>query len=219
MSQIDSCQVLWQSNTRMSRAFLYVLWFPITFILLIASFYLIIKPKNTVSATLPHYILSSGNTLGAEITDNVKNTAPSQDIRLIALKRFLSSHNSPLYDYADVLVKTADETGLDYALIPAIAMQESHLCERIPYNSFNCWGFGIYGGKVTRFASYPEAIKTVATAIKKAYIKKGLVNVTLLEDLWTPPSRGDWSYGVNYYMNKIKENEQNLLTLDKPIIN
>lgn len=134
---------------------------------------------------------------------------PSQDIRVLVLKKFLKDYRSPLADLAEDLVRIADLWGLDYTLLPAIAMQESGGCKKIPVDSYNCWGFGIYGDKVTRFSSYQEGAHQVAKTIKETYIKNGLTNPTLLEDLWAPPSKGLWSYAVNYFIGKIKEYEKN----------
>lgn len=137
------------------------------------------------------------------------NSIPGVDARVAILKKFFSDYRSPLFDQAEEIVKQADLNGLDYALIPAIAMQESGGCKTIPYNSYNCWGFGIYGDKTTRFANYEEAIAKVTKTIKEAYIKRGLTNPTLLEDRWTPSSVGHWSYSVNFFIGKIRKYEKN----------
>lgn len=136
----------------------------------------------------------------------------SGDIRAAALKRFLTNINSPLANHVNELIENADIFGIDYALVPAISMQESNACKIIPVDSYNCWGFGIYGTKVTRFSSYNEAIAKVAKTIKETYIKKGLTNPTLLEDKWTPSSRGTWSYAVTYYMSLIHNLENSTLS-------
>ena len=38
---------------------------------------------------------------------------------------------------------------------------QNQICRVIPDNSYNCWGWGIYGALVTRFDSYDDAIETV----------------------------------------------------------
>jgi len=53
-------------------------------------------------------------------------------------------------------------------------MQESNLCKKQLKDSFNCWGFGIYGKKVTRFDSYKQAIYTVTKTLANQYKAKGL---------------------------------------------
>lgn len=186
------------------------LWFPVSFLILIFSFvYLLQIPehKQNLSLSVPE-VLAQYNSNNNMDNNRVVPSLPLSDIRITALRNFLKVYNSPLYEHVESLVKTADLWGLDYALIPAIAMQESGGCKVIPEDSYNCWGYGIYGDKVTRFTSYEEAMIQVAKTIKETYIKNGLTNPTLLEDRWTPSSRGSWSYSVNYFIGKIKELEK-----------
>jgi len=128
----------------------------------------------------------------------------TQDIRVANLKYFFRKYESVLYDKSDYIVKMADQYKLDYRLIPAIAMQESGLCKHIYENSYNCWGWGIYGNKVTRFGSYEEAIETISRGLKKNYIDKGLVTAEDIMRKYTPPSTGSWAFGVNFFLKIIE---------------
>lgn len=120
------------------------------------------------------------------------------DIRIANLKAFFRTHSSPLYDHAEFIVKTSDQYGLDYRIIPGIAMQESTLCQAIPPNSHNCWGWGIYGSTVTRFSSYDEAIEAVASGLKKNYIDRGLTTPSQIMAKYTGhPENSTWATGVN----------------------
>jgi len=126
------------------------------------------------------------------------------DGRAANLKQFFRKYNSPLYDYAELIVSVSDKYGFDYRLLPAIAMQESNLCHYIPENSHNCWGWGIYGDQIMRFSSYEEAIETVAAGIKKEYIDKGLVTASKIMEKYTPSSPGTWAYGVNTFLRMLE---------------
>jgi hypothetical protein len=183
------------------------IWFLLYFIIISYSFTELIKTSNPNDNVLA----ASENTLFNEdiYQDNHLNKLPSQDIRIITLNRFLTNINSPLINNVEDIIKYADIYSLDYALVPAISMQESNGCKRIPEDSYNCWGYGIYGTKITRFRSYKEAIAQVSKTIHESYIKAGLTNPTLLEDKWAPPSRGQWSYAVNYYISLIHNLERN----------
>lgn len=139
-------------------------------------------------------------TAESEISDQVKVA----DSRVATLKRFFRKYNSPLYDEAEHIVKVADIYQMDYRLIPAIAMQESGLCRAIPINSYNCWGWGIYGNKVTRFSSYTEGIEVVSRGIKKNYLDKGYVTPTQIMEKYTPSSQGSWARGVNYVLDSLQ---------------
>lgn len=129
----------------------------------------------------------------------------STDARVKALEDFFKKYKSPLYGHAQTIVDEADKNNIDYRLLPAIAMQESTLCKKVIKNSFNCWGFGIYGGKVRRFAGYDEAIKTVTSTLSKKYVQKGLVNPHEIAQMYTPSDTGKWPQVVSLIMQKLSD--------------
>jgi len=131
----------------------------------------------------------------------------SEDARVTTVKDFFAYHKSPLTPYAKTVVSAADKYDLDYRLLPAIAMQESTLCKKTPKNSFNCWGFGIYGKKVTRFSNYEEAIETVTKTLATKYKSAGLETPEEVMTKYTPSSpNGSWAQGVSGTMEKLSIN-------------
>lgn len=127
-----------------------------------------------------------------------------QGVRVEALRRFFSRYNTPLYDHASLIVETADKYGVDWRLVPAIAMQESTLCKKAPANSHNCWGFGMYARKVVRFSSFEEAIETVTKTLGEKYAKNGLVDPHSIMTKYTPSNSNNWAENVSYVMNRIE---------------
>jgi hypothetical protein len=148
--------------------------------------------KTVVYAALP----TSQNIFSADITQD--------DGRKEKIRQFFERYGSPLEPYAGDVVDAADEYGLDYRLIPAIAMQESNLCKKIPEGSNNCWGFGIYGKTVTRFPDYKEAIYTVTKTLATKYKTRGLVTPNEIMTMYTPTSNGSWAYSVNHFMAQLQ---------------
>ena len=126
------------------------------------------------------------------------------DGRSANLKNFFRKYNSPLFDYADIIVSDSDKYGFDYRLLPAIAMQESNLCKYIPDNSYNCWGWGIYGNTVTKFTNYQDAIDTVSKGLKRDYLDKGLVTASAIMAKYNPSSSGSWAHGVNLFLQALE---------------
>lgn len=126
-----------------------------------------------------------------------------QDGRVTALQKFFNDYESPLEPHAELIVTLADKYGMDYRLIPAIAMKESTLCHKIPKNSHNCWGYGIYGDKVTRFENYEEAINTVSKGLGERYVGIGLVDPQQIMTKYNPVSTGSWAETVSFVMEKI----------------
>lgn len=128
------------------------------------------------------------------------------DARSELLKQFLARYHSPLVPYSQLLVDVADKYQIDYRLLPAIAMQESNLCKKVPKRSeYNCWGFGVYGSKRTGFSNYPEAINAVAKTLSQDYVQKGLTEPSEIMTKYTPGSNGSWANSVSYFMDKIHE--------------
>lgn len=130
-------------------------------------------------------------------------TVETADARVESLEEFFKKYDSPLKGHGQLIVDEADKHNLDYKLLPAIAMKESTLCKKTPKNSYNCWGFGIYGKKVTRFESYEEAIKTVTETLSKKYIQLGYEEPEEIMKKYTPSSDGSWADGVNFVMDKL----------------
>ncbi len=149
-------------------------------------------------------LISSVSSEQEKTTPELLAEFKTQDIRVANLKYFFRKYESVLYDNSEFIVKMADQYKLDYRLIPAIAMQESGLCKNIYEGSYNCWGWGIYGNKVTRFASYDEAIETISRGLKKNYIDKGLTTPEDIMRKYTPPSTGSWAFGVNFFLKIIE---------------
>ncbi len=127
----------------------------------------------------------------------------SQDARKEIVRTFFKRYKSALLPFADDVVDTADKYGLDYRLIPAIAMQESTGCKNEPKGSYNCWGFGIYAKKVTKFDNYKEAIDTVTKTLALQYKAKGLETPEEIMTKYTPGSNGSWAEGVKIFMNQL----------------
>lgn len=135
---------------------------------------------------------------------NFNQEIDKDDARTEIVRQFLSRYDSPLEPYAHDIVFLADFYGIDFRLIPAIAMQESNLCKRVPKDSNNCWGWGIYGDKVIRFEDYREGIETVTKSLAKNYKKQGLAHPQDIMKKYTPSSNGSWAKGVNYFMTALE---------------
>lgn len=129
------------------------------------------------------------------------------DARPKIVANFLNTYSCPLEPseyFAEQYVETADRYNLDFRLLPAISMQESTCCKRIPQGSNNCWGYGIYGDKVTRFSSYEEGMDTVAKTLSEKYVTNGLLEPDEIMLKYTPQSKGSWAAGVLHFMNEMK---------------
>lgn len=129
------------------------------------------------------------------------------DARAQIVEDFFSGYKSVLASYANEFIVVADKYQLDWRLLPAIAMQESNGGKRVIKDSFNPFGFGIYGNKVRRFTSWEEAIEVVGKALKEDYLNLGLKTPEEIMAKYTPPSllkEGAWAKGVSSFMSELR---------------
>lgn len=169
----------------------------ILFIVFVLLF--IISPQKIYAAEEKHSA-SSAALLKPQAQDVMKGA----DNRVKILREFLQSYNSPLASSSETFVKTADTYQLDWRLLAAISGVESTFAHKLPYNSYNAWGWGIYGDNIIYFKSYDEAIETISKALRENYIDKwGAENVYQIGKFYA--ASPTWASRVEYFMSKIDE--------------
>ena len=136
--------------------------------------------------------------------NTIENTIVEEDSKVEIVRQFLAEKNSPLEPYAPDIVAAADRYDIDFRLLPAISVQESGACKRIIKESYNCWGWGIYGTKVTKFSNYPHAIETITKALSTKYRDRGLVTPFEIARLYNPSNTNNWAGNVTSFMNELK---------------
>ena len=129
------------------------------------------------------------------------------DGRSLIVENFFKGKKSVLADFAGTFVSVADFYHLDYRLLPSIAMQESNGGKVLPDNSYNPFGYGIYGSNKIHFQGWDEAIKTVGKALREDYLNQGLHTPYQIMTKYTPPSvekGGSWAIGVSQFMDELR---------------
>lgn len=119
--------------------------------------------------------------------------------REITLSLFLENKKSPIAGESGTFVKSADKYGLDWRMVAAISGVESSFGKRIPYNSYNAYGWnnGDY-----KFKSWDDSIDHVTMTLRKKYVDKGKVSVSKIARTYAPPS-STWGNNVKFFMRKI----------------
>lgn len=138
-----------------------------------------------------------------QISDNVVHT----DARNLIVESFFKDHQSILNNFAQTFISVADFYHLDFRLLPSIAMQESNGAKKIPLDSYNPFGYGIYGSKKVHFDSFEDAIETVGKALREDYLNEGLHTPEQIMAKYTPPSLlkgGPWAKGVSQFMEELR---------------
>lgn len=134
----------------------------------------------------------------------IKTSIKTADARSEIIRQYLHQYESPLEPYSNLIVELSDQYNFDYRWLVAIAQQESSLCKRIPENSYNCWGWGIYGDKVTRFDSFEDALRRIAPQFTKIFLQGNhYVDPAEVMKTYTPPSDGSWANGVSTFFDNL----------------
>lgn len=87
-------------------------------------------------------------------------TAQSVDIRVSKLSTYLETRRSPVAHLAPVFIDNADRNGLDWRLLPALAVLESGAGKTCKHHNL----FGWESGR-RKFLSPEQAISTVAETL------------------------------------------------------
>lgn len=135
---------------------------------------------------------------------NLKAEVVSGDARPIIIDNFFRRYGSPMVGLGKDIVLAADNYKIPYGYLPAIGQCEGGAGKVIPIDSYNTWGWGIYGNSVKRFSSWQEAINTVSKGLKENYFDLGLDTPEKIMPKYTPPSQGSWAFCVRKFMDELK---------------
>lgn len=168
--------------------------------LLIAVVFLLTTSHETTPKYNKYAIFSSKPLNSLAASTNLFGGDP----RSASLEKVLSAYNCPLAKYSKVLVKEADKNKIPYWLVAAIAFQESSCGKITPKldggeESYNAWGWGVWGPHVKPFKDWEDGIETVSKYLGEKFFARGITDTCEIMKIYTPPSDGSWCKGVNYF--------------------
>lgn len=167
-------------------------------ILLVVFLFLLLSHTNA-------FAQQKAKTVSATLEQNYLTV--EKDYRAKALRIYLKNWDSPLAENAEVFVETADKYNLDWKFVAAIAGLESSFGHHIPYNSYNAWGYGVYGDNVRRFSSWNDGIETVSKDLREKYMDKwGKQDVYAIGSVYA--ASPTWAQRVELFMGKIDKEYQ-----------
>jgi len=192
--------------------FVVCVWFPATIGLLFVNLMLLISLR-TKTDMVQAKSLSSAVPVSASTykTEQILGASiQAGDARSGLLSDFLYKHNSPMKDLADYIIDRADYYGIDFRMVPSIAMCESGVGKRIPSSdSYNAWGISVATGTTSgaKFPNWMYAIDWVSRYVKEKYYDRGITELVDIGAIWAPPSveKGNsWANCVQYFMDDIQ---------------
>jgi hypothetical protein len=143
-------------------------------------------------------------TVSSSETQNPNLKQIGLDSRVKILSNFFKQYDSPLAPFATDFVQMADKYNLDWKLVAAISGVESTFGKEIPSNSYNAWGWGVYGDNVIRFKSWQDGIDTISQGLRERYMNQwGGEDIYQIGAIYASSSA--WPGHVEYYMNQIQD--------------
>jgi len=149
---------------------------------------------------------SSAQEVSRAETQDVSISSPIQiasitvrDTRIDKVETFFSKYGPKMVGLGKHIVNFADQYQIPIGILPSIGACEGGLGNAIPENSFNTWGWGIYGGKIKKYPNWETAIEDVSRGIYKEYYAKGLDTPEKMMSKYAPVSTGTWAVCVNKY--------------------
>lgn len=107
----------------------------------------------------------------------------------------------------EVFVHEADKNNIPYWLVAAVSFQESGCGKKTPetdgVESYNAWGWGVWGDNKHGFDNWARGIETVSKYFGDRFYSQGYTDTCEIMKVYTPPSNGSWCRGVNYFGDEI----------------
>ena len=129
------------------------------------------------------------------------------DQRIDILESYLEKYKSPLAPEAVNFVEAADKYNIDWKFVAAIAGNESTFGKHTPgYQSYNAWGWGVYGTQAIYFKSWKDGIYTVSEGLRKHYYNKGLTNTYSIARVYAASPL--WAAHVTFFLNDMEKFEK-----------
>ena len=179
------------------------IWLGTVTTILIAIIITLTLQTNQTSKPQKYNIFSSKPlVLGA-----MANSTGVTDSRAAKIDKVFFENNCELTGLGDVFVREADKNDIPYWIVAAISFQESSCGKKTPKvdgkETYNAWGWGVYGDNVVSFESWEEGIEVVSKYLNEKFFSKGVKEPCEIMQVYTPPSKGSWCNGVEYFQDEI----------------
>jgi hypothetical protein len=170
----------------------------------LAALVAVIVPFSAKPNVANRYSIYSGIPL---ISSATNYQIYSKDSRAQKINEVFKQYNCPLEGLGEVFVYEADKNNIPWWVVPAIAFQESSCGKLTPevkgVESYNAWGWAVYGEKVHMFDNWVRGIETVSEYLSERFYSKGVTDLCQIMKTYTPPSQGSWCKGVQFFGDSI----------------
>lgn len=142
----------------------------------------------------------------AQVRVTVTLEQENQDPNVAILQDYLTAKGSPLAGEAATFIEVADQYGLDWTLLPAIAGVESGFERAGNTTDNNPFGY-MCSGSPCHFDSYKQGIQRVAKTLGegKAYARfRESKSVSILAITYNYANPEDWTAKINFFQEDMR---------------
>ncbi len=167
---------------------------------------LMLTPQKAKPQDTTRYAIYSSRPLTLQPSTNA---VYSKDSRAQRINEVFKIYNCPLEGMGDVFVYEADKNNIPWWLVAAVSFQESSCGKKTPkvggIESYNAWGWAVYGDMTFSFDNYARGIETVSKYFRTRFFSQGITDPCEIMKTYTPQSNGSWCEGVNHFGDIIKD--------------
>lgn len=161
------------------------------------------RPVNSTK-----YAIYASKPLTIEQSTSSVRTRDSRSQKINAVYR---NYKCPMEGLGETFVNEADKNDIPWWLVASVAFKESSCGKNMPTvdgkNSFNAWGWGVYGGNVAMFDNWARGIETVSKYFGDKFFSKGVTDPCEIMKTYTPPSNGSWCEDVKAFAQELQDYE------------
>jgi hypothetical protein len=132
----------------------------------------------------------------------------TRDSRAQKINAVFKEYKCPLEGLGEVFVYEADKYNIPWWLVASVSFQESSCGKKTPepsgLESYNAWGWAVYGDNVQTFDNWVRGIETVSEYMSERFYQKGITEPCDIMKTYTPPSQGSWCEGIKYFGDQIQ---------------
>lgn len=187
------------------RIYLPIAWSLSSFTLIVVIISML--TLSLANAKPKHGILYSTYSSKPYVLGASTNNIISDDPRAAKIEMIFEKYNCPIQGYGKAFVIEADKNNIPYWLVASVAFQESSCGKMTPkkdgVETHNLYGWGVWGDNVKEFDSVEHGIQVVSKYMSDNFFSKGITKPCEIMKIYTPPSKGSWCSGVEFFRNEI----------------
>ncbi len=137
-----------------------------------------------------------------------QNEIRTKDSRAQKVDGILRAYDCPLEGLGSKFVEEADKYNIPWWLVASVSFKESSCGKYTPQvdgkDSYNAWGWGVYGGKVSTFDNWARGIERVSKYFSDTFYTRGVTDLCEIMKTYTPPSNGSWCEDVQHFSDQFQ---------------